>query len=103
MEPIKLSKTNFNEVVAAATKPVLIDFYATWCGPCKMVSPVIDKISREHDEYVVCKVDVDQERELAYQFGISSIPALFVLKGGEIVNRAVGARSEADILAMLNV
>ena len=83
-------------------KKVLIDFYATWCGPCRMVSPIVDEIAEEHPEYLVCKVNVDNEPELAKQYRVMSIPMLVVLKDGEVVESAVGARPKEAILAMLD-
>lgn len=100
MSAIKINKMNFEEI-KAGEKPVLIDFYAEWCGPCRMVSPIIDEIAKERDDIVVGKVNVDAEGELAEQFGVFSIPTLVVMKDGKIVNQASGARPKAQILAML--
>ena len=100
MSAIKAGMKNFEEVRSSA-KPVLIDFYADWCGPCKMVSPVIDEIADENPQYLVCKVNVDEEQQLAEQFGVSSIPTLVVMKNGEVVSRSTGAKPKAQILAML--
>lgn len=100
MSAIKAGMKNFEEVRSSA-KPVLIDFYADWCGPCKMVSPVIDEIADENPQYFVCKVNVDEEQQLAEQFGVSSIPTLVVMRNGEVVSRSTGARTKAQILAML--
>ena len=100
MSVIKITKANF-ETVAKGEKPLLIDFYATWCGPCKMVSPIIDEIAEEHPEFSVGKVNVDEEPELATAFGVSSIPMLVVIKNGVITESAVGARPKAAILDML--
>lgn len=82
-------------------KKVLIDFWAAWCGPCRMVSPVVDEIAAERPDIKVCKVNVDEEQELAASFQVMSIPALVVMENGKIVNQAVGARPKAQILAML--
>ena len=82
-------------------KKVLIDFFATWCGPCRMVSPIVDEIADEHPEFVVCKVDVDNNPELAAEFGVMSIPTLVVIKDGKVINQSAGARPKAQILAML--
>ena len=101
MKVQKISKANFDEVRDGA-KPVLLDFYADWCGPCRMVSPLIDEIAEERDDVLVGKIDVDREPELASRFGVYSIPTLVVLKGGNIVSRASGARPKAQILDMLN-
>ena len=100
MAAIQVTKNNFKEF-QASTKPVLLDFYADWCGPCQMVSPLVEEIAEEHSEYTVGKVNVDAQPELAAAFGVSSIPMLAVLKGGKVVSRAVGARPKAAILEML--
>ncbi len=100
MSAVKIGINNFDEVKNSA-KPVLIDFYAQWCGPCKMVSPIIDEIADENPQYLVCKVDVDEEQELAEKFGVLSIPTLVVMKSGEVVNRSTGSKPKAQILAML--
>ena len=100
MSEIHVNKNNFNEVVSGG-KPVLLDFFADWCGPCRMVAPIIEEIAAEHPEYVVGKVNVDDEGELAQQFGVMSIPMLAVLRDGKVVAQSVGARPKEDILAML--
>ena len=82
-------------------KTVLVDFYATWCGPCKMVAPVLEEIANEHPEYKICKVDVDEDTELALTFGVSSIPTLVVIENGKVKNKAVGLRPKEAILEML--
>lgn len=89
---IKLTKENYNEIVAGSEKPVLIDFWATWCGPCKMISPIIEQVANERDDIVVCKVNVDEEEELAVKFGIQSIPTLLLVKNGVVASKAVGYR-----------
>ena len=101
MSVISVNKHNFHEEVLSSEKPVLLDFWAPWCGPCRMVGPIIDEIARENPDILVGKVNVDEETELASTFGVMSIPALFVLKNGKIVNKSVGARPKADILSML--
>jgi len=102
MEPIVLTSANFEEEALHASVPVLIDFWAVWCGPCKMISPVVDEIAAESDgSYKVCKVNVDDESELASRFGIMSIPTLVVLKNGEIAASSVGVKSKQAILDML--
>lgn len=101
MSVINLTKDIFENEVMNSEKTVLIDFYATWCGPCRMVAPIVDEIAEENSQYKVCKVDVDNEPELAAAFGVSSIPMLVVVKGGKIVDQAVGARPKEAILAML--
>ena len=100
MKALKLSKDNFDSAIRSE-KPVLLDFYADWCGPCRMVLPIIEEIAGERDDVVVAKVNVDDEPELAERFGVFSIPALFVLKNGEVVNKATGARPKEQILALL--
>ena len=100
MSVLNLNKNNFNEI-KNSDKPVLLDFYADWCGPCRMVSPLVDEIANENPQYVVGKVNVDNEPELAEAFGVSSIPMLAVLKNGALVNKAVGARPKDQILKLL--
>lgn len=95
-----INKNNFNEVLES-DKKVLLDFFASWCGPCRMLSPVIDKIADEHPEFLVGKINVDEEEELAMKFGVSSIPALFVIENGKIVNQSLGAMPEQGVLALL--
>ena len=100
MAVIAVTKENFNEI-KAETKTVLLDFYADWCGPCRMVAPIVHEIADERDDIVVGKINVDEQPELAQAFGVMSIPTLVVLKNGEVVNQAMGARPKAQILAML--
>ena len=101
MSAINVNKNNFNQEVLNSDKPVLMDFWASWCGPCRMVSPIVDEIAAERSDIKVCKINVDEQPELAAQFGVMSIPTLVVMKSGRIVNQAVGARPKAQILAML--
>ena len=101
MAVLKLTKDNF-EQATNSEKPVLVDFYADWCGPCRMVSPVIDEIASERDDVLVCKVNVDEEGELAQQFGVMSIPTLVVIKEGKVAAQSVGVRSKAQIIDMLD-
>jgi thioredoxin 1 len=101
MKVHKINKENFDEV-RGGSRPVLLDFYADWCGPCRMVSPIIDEIAEERDDVLVGKVDVDREPELASRFGVYSIPTLIVLRDGNVVSRVSGARPKAQILDMLN-
>jgi len=100
MSVLKLTKDNFNQVLES-DKKVLIDFYADWCGPCRMVSPLVDQIAEENPQYLVAKVNVDEEPELSASFNVSSIPMLVVMEGGKVVNTALGARPKPQILALL--
>ncbi len=100
MAVINVNKENF-DLILNSDKKVLVDFYADWCGPCRMVSPIVDEISEENQDIIVAKINVDDEPELAMQFGVSSIPMLVVLKNGKIVNQSVGARPKTQILSML--
>ena len=100
MKVLEVTKNNFEEVLRSG-KPVLLDFYATWCGPCRMVSPIIDEIAEERDDILVGKVNVDEEGELASAFGVMSIPTIVTLKNGEEYSRATGARPKGAILSLL--
>ncbi len=101
MSVITVNKDNFEDVVLKSEKPVLLDFWASWCGPCRMVSPIIDAIAEEEATIAVGKVNVDEEMELAEAFRIMSIPTLVVVKDGKVANQAVGVRSKAEILEMI--
>ena len=101
MSAINIKKNNFQNEVLNSEMPVLLDFWAPWCGPCRMVSPIVDEIAAERGDIKVGKVNVDEQPELAAQFGVMSIPTLVVMKGGTVVNKMVGARPKAQILAML--
>ena len=101
MSAININKNNFQNEVLDSEKKVLLDFWAPWCGPCRMVVPVVEEIARERSDIKVGKINVDENPELASQFGIMSIPTLVVIENGEIVNQAMGARSKDAILAML--
>lgn len=100
MSVISVNKNNFDEI-RNSDKPVLLDFYADWCGPCRMVAPIVDEIAQENPQYLVGKINVDEEPELAQAFGVMSIPMLAVIKDGKLVNQAVGARPKESILDML--
>ena len=101
MSAININKNNFQNEVLNSEKPVLLDFWAPWCGPCRMVTPIVDEIAAERGDIKVGKVNVDEEPELAGQFGVLSIPTLVVMKGGKVANQMVGARPKSQILAML--
>ncbi len=102
MAELKITKGNFEDEVMKADKPVLIDFWATWCGPCRMLAPVIEEIAKEYDgEVVVGKVNVDEEPELAAAFQVASIPMLAVIRDGKVVNTAVGYRPKEDVEKLL--
>ena len=101
MSAISVNKNNYGQEVLNSDKPVLLDFWASWCGPCRMVSPIVDEIAAERSDIKVCKINVDEQPELAAQFGVMSIPTLVVMRNGKVINQAVGARPKAQILAML--
>ncbi len=103
MAEVKVTKENFEAEVLQSDIPVLVDFWATWCGPCKMVSPVLAEIAQEYDgTYKIAKVNVDEEMELAEQFNVMSIPTMLVFKNGEVANKAVGAAAKSKILDLFN-
>jgi len=101
MSAININKHNFQNEVINSDKPVLLDFWAPWCGPCRRVIPIVDEIARERSDIKVGKINVEEQPELASQFGVMSIPTLVVMKNGKIVRQAMGARPKAAILAML--
>ena len=101
MSVIKVNQNNFDEILAGK-KPTLLDFYADWCGPCRMVAPIIEEIAREHPEYVVGKINVDESPELAQRYGVFSIPTLAVVKDGRIAGRMTGAKSKEKILELFD-
>lgn len=100
MSVVNVNKNNFDEV-KNSDKTVLLDFYADWCGPCRIVSPIVDEIAEENPQYLVGKINVDEQEELAQSFGVVSIPTLVVLKNGKVVNQVSGARPKPQILALL--
>ena len=101
MKAMNISRENFQNEVLNADRPVLLDFWAPWCGPCRMVVPIIEEIANERADIKVGKINVDEQPELASAFGVMSIPTLVVMKDGKVVNQSMGARSKKDILAML--
>lgn len=101
MAALHITKNNFKEEVLSSDKLVLIDFWASWCGPCRMVGPIIDEIAKERPDVKVCKVNVDEEPELASEFHIMSIPTLVVMKDGEVLRQSLGAKPKSQILALL--
>ena len=101
MAVIELTSENFENEVLKSEKTVLVDFWASWCGPCRMLSPVVDEIAEESDDYKIGKVNVDEQEELAMRFGIMSIPTLIVFKNGEIANQTLGVQPKQTILDML--
>ena len=101
MSALHITKETFEAEVLKSDKPVLLDFFAVWCGPCKMIAPILDEIAEEREDIKVCKINVDEEPELAAKYQVMSIPTLFVIKDGQVVNQALGARPKEQILAML--
>ena len=102
MNITELHAENFEQEVLQAKEPVLVDFWASWCGPCQMVGPVVEEVAGEVTDAKICKVNVDEQPELARQFRVMSIPTLMVFKNGQTVKREVGAKSKAELLDMLN-
>ena len=103
MEILHIDLNNYEELVVKADKPVLLDFWAPWCGPCRMLGPIVENIAEEYPDVKVCKVNVDEEGDLAQQFGVMSIPAVFVLENGKITNQSVGVKPEQQLLEMLGL
>ena len=101
MSALHITRENFESEILNSDKPVLLDFWASWCGPCRMVLPIIEQIAGERDDIKVAKINVDEEPELARQYGIMTIPTLMVIKDGQIVKQSAGAKSKAQILDML--
>ena len=101
MAVVTITKENFEQEVLQSTKPVLLDFWASWCGPCRMLSPIVDEVAEERTDVKVGKVNVDEQPELAGQFGVMSIPTLLVFEQGKLVRQAVGGRPKASVLDLL--
>ena len=101
MSVLHITKENFEAEVLNSNKPVLVDFYAVWCGPCKMIAPILEEIAAEREDIKVCKINVDEEPELAAKYQVVSIPSLFVIKNGQVTNQSLGARPKPQILEML--
>ena len=101
MSVLKITKENFEAEVLKSDKPGLVDFYADWCGPCQMLSPIVDEIAQERDDIKVGKINVDEQMELAQKYGVMTIPTLLVFKNGEIANKHIGAQSKSGVLEML--
>ena len=102
MKPLIITSDNYEKEVNLSDKPVLIDFYADWCGPCKMLAPIVEEIAGEVTNAKICKFNVDNEPELASTFGVMSIPTIIVMKNGKLFNKAVGFQSKQKLLSMLN-
>ncbi len=101
MSVITVTDKNFTQEVLQSDRPVLVDFWASWCGPCKMLSPIVDEIAEERSDIKVCKINVDEEQELAVRYGVMSIPTLIVFRNGSASATSVGVRPKAQILSML--
>ena len=101
MAIVEINNANFNSEVLESDKKVLVDFWAPWCGPCRMVSPIVDEIAGESDNVKVCKINIDEQPQLASQYGVMSIPTLIVFENGDVADKAVGARNKSFILQML--
>ena len=102
MSVVHVGKENFMQEVMESDRPVLVDFWASWCVPCRMIAPTLDEIAEERDDIKVGKINVDEEPELANQFGVSSIPTLFVIKNGKVTAQSLGVRPKAAILSMVD-
>ncbi len=101
MALVNVTKDNFEEEILKAEQTVLVDFWAGWCGPCKMLGPIVDQVAQEHPEIKVCKIDIDEQTELAMQYKVMNIPTLLVFKNGEVANQSVGVISKSEILELL--
>ena len=101
MKALHINNDNFHKEVLNSDRPVLLDFFASWCGPCRMVGPILDEIAEEREDIKVCKVDIDEQPELASRYRIMSVPTLMVLKNGQIMEQSIGAKPKHQILAMI--
>jgi len=101
MSILDVTSENFEKEVLKSEKPVLVDFYADWCGPCKMLSPIVDEIATENEDIKVCRINIDNEESLAVQYGIMSIPTLLIFKSGEVTNQTIGVLSKSEILEIV--
>ena len=101
MKALHINKDNFHKEVLNSDRPVLLDFFASWCGPCRMVGPILDEIAEEREDIKVCKVDIDEQPELASRYRIMSVPTIMVLKDGQVVEQSIGAKPKHQILAMV--
>lgn len=101
MSVLHINRESFEKIIAQDGKTVLVDFWATWCGPCRMIAPVLEEVAKERPDVTVCKVDVDEERELALEYNVSSIPTLLVFRDGKVIDQSIGAVPKERILAML--
>lgn len=102
MSPVPITKDNFDSLVLGSDKPVLLDFWAAWCGPCRMVAPILEELAADREDILVGKIDVDKEMELAMKFGVTSIPTLVVMKNGSISAKSVGYQPRSSIEALLD-
>ncbi len=102
MSPVHITKDNFDSLVLGSDKPVLLDFWATWCGPCRMVAPILEELAADREDILVGKIDVDKEMELAMKFGVTNIPTLVVMKNGSICAKSVGYQPRSSIEALLD-